>query len=266
MQIIIRLGLTLLVAMLATACGGHSVEKKKTDTTENGSRTENPSLGPSALYNGFADSLSVLKGYTTYQSNLPINSSTQIQVRLSSTYSSVFSNSTRILKFYKWGEGIAIDPANAVQFFLYDSITFSGLNYKNSSGNYVLLINQLNDEMIQNVIANNALGGTTVDNFFSRVFIVLTDMDLRWDAVTAALYDTSTGNTALSSVDFLIPPFYANPTTYSNTRQSSAQKDTLIHLHPNYSRINDGLSDEAYLAFTKDFCQGFWAANPSQCL
>jgi hypothetical protein len=251
--------------MSSLGCGGSRIAKG--GESSQSSRDINPAQGPAARYNGFVSTSGNLKGTTAYFGDLPSQAPDQVKVRLDIAYSTLFASDKIALRFFKWGEGLPPSPTSVATFFFWDSATGLPLSYVNSSQQSVLYLETINDQIVQNVIATNSLAtsGITKANFFQRIYLVFVGMDLRWDALNLARYDSAQGAAALESVDFLLPPFYANPATYEATRANTAEKAALVSIHPNRSRQSSGLSDTAYFNFTQDNCASFHVLDPAMC-
>lgn len=256
-------GFVLVLVALNIGCGGKHISKNQ-DAADVSSRQADPTKGLSARYNYFAKPAGALKGYAAYFGDLNTKQKDWVYLRLDIAYSDVFGASSRFLTFRKWGEGLPVSGTANAQFMLYDSATGANLNFLNSSNQYTLILDYLNDDVVKSVIAYNGLGlsGITKDNFFQRIYLVLIDFDLRWDAVE---YTHADGTTLLERQSFLAPPFYANPNTYESSRRDTAEKAALVALHPNLAKKDSGLSDADFFKFTQDNCLGFHKLEPGRC-
>ena len=96
-----------------------------------------------------------------------------------------------------------------------------------------------------------------LEKIFDRVIIVLTGLDLQYDAIAFALYDTSVSTMASATGDVLLPAFYANPNTYKNANPNSI----LYTLHPNYSIASSNASEGDYKQAVDSICLEMSGAN-----
>lgn len=117
-------------------------------------------------------------------------------------------------------------------------------------------INTLSKSIISGIISDRGLSnyGISTNNFFSRHNIVLTGIDLNYDAILIALYKEENGTTnAVGSIDVLVPAFEANPQKYKDKNPYSA----LYNLHPHISKIGLYSNDKEYFTLSEQICQSF---------
>ncbi len=110
---------------------------------------------------------------------------------------------------------------------------------------------------IEAIISSSSLSaqGITPANFISNVNFILAGMDVQYQAMSLAFYNSSTtGTAAYDSVDVLLPSFDANPNTYAATRSANSP---LLALHPNWAARSYGLSNQQYKDATDVYCAQF---------
>ena len=112
-------------------------------------------------------------------------------------------------------------------------------------------VNELSKGTIQSLIQNNNMN-VSPDQFFSSVIMVLDGVDLTWDAITIAIYDTP-GGTATDYVNILLPAFDADPNIYAIDHPATS----LRQLHPWWHIKDDNYSEADFFNFSKDLCNGF---------
>jgi hypothetical protein len=99
------------------------------------------------------------------------------------------------------------------------------------------------------MISQNALGDTTKSNFFSRVTIILTGLELSYDALMINTYDSSIGTAAQTSVKALLPAFAADPNLYKETHTTS-----LNQLHPFWEIKDNGWTENQFYQESLSLC------------
>lgn len=170
-----------------------------------------------------------------------------LNLNLKSVPATLFSSDTLQIKIYRWSAqatGGKVVNQVAVKFYFADKL--------NGATSQPTLIDSLSKATLQQ--AKTTLGGTwlnvTLEKIFDRVIIVLTGLDLQYDAITFALYDTAVSNTAIATGDVLLPAFYANPSVY----QAANPNPDLYTLHPNYPLINSNASEGDYKQAIDSIC------------
>ncbi len=112
-------------------------------------------------------------------------------------------------------------------------------------------VNELSKGTIQSLIQENNMS-ITPSQFFSSVIMVLDGIDLTWDAITIAIYNTP-GGTATDYVNILLPAFDADPNVYATGHLASS----LRQLHPWWHIKGDGYSEADFYNLSKNLCNGF---------
>ncbi len=168
-------------------------------------------------------------------------------VNVTGVSSSLFVSSTAQIKFIGWYEkvgGSKVYNATGYSFYFMDKL--NGATAPSQPIN-VLTRASLQQAMTQ---LNLSALGITIDQFFSRMMIVLIGVDMNWEAMTVAYYDTSVSTTAPSSGSLLLPPFDVNPATFKQYYPIS----DLYSLHPFMSNVSLGLTDASYTAAANQIC------------
>lgn len=140
------------------------------------------------------------------------------------------------IQFFKWNEEVEEKPythSKAVDmYFQYNS---DGRLLRSSTINFV------SKAVIEEMISNNVLIDTTIDNFFSKVTVILIGLELTYDALMINTYDSSVGTTPTSSLSALLPAFAADPNLYEETHTSN-----LSQLHPFWEIRQNGWTENQF--------------------
>jgi hypothetical protein len=107
---------------------------------------------------------------------------------------------------------------------------------------------------INNVISSYGLAqhGVTLQNFFTKVGILVDEVDMSYDALTFNFFDSSRStSTPFASGNALIPAFHANPNHYAIQNPSL----TLQVLHPHNANRTAGWSDAVYASYFESLCK-----------
>lgn len=173
-----------------------------------------------------------------------------IRLKFNSIPSELISSSTHYIHIFRWSEEVNEDrKVNNVPVEIYFQLKGTGEQINEDP------VNVLSKAIVQKMIVDNNLDarGVTVSNFFDRVVMILDGMDLTYDAITIALYNSSVGSGAIDYVEVLLPAFHSNPNDYAKTHDSVA----LRNLHPMWPHRNSGYSDDEFWYATKELCKGF---------
>ncbi|MCB0392177.1 MAG: hypothetical protein KDD58_12875 [Bdellovibrionales bacterium] len=148
------------------------------------------------------------------------------------------------IQFFKWQEETAgspyTNPAAVGIYFQYEDGTW--LNDK--------LISTLSKNTIEQLINDNNLTDVTVDNFLDKVILVLSGIEIEYDALMINTYDAEVGTTALTTTNVLLPAFAADPNLYAETHAATS----LQMLHPNYDIRGGGYTQWQYFQETQALC------------
>ncbi len=176
-----------------------------------------------------------------------------IKMKLSQVPSGLTTSENVYLQFFRWYEdvpGQRVLNANPVKFYFQSKINGSFLNSSDPQ-------DRISKAVIQNMIIaakNNGIGdGLSVSNFLDNHLIILTEMDLQYDALSISVYNTTQGTAAQGWLDVLIPQFVSNPNTYAATHAASS----LQQIHPNWAQRALNWSEQDYYNQTEKFCQKF---------
>ena len=91
----------------------------------------------------------------------------------------------------------------------------------------------------------------TPAEFFSRVYVLLLGVNQQYVAATVEYFDSSQGSSAIATLNFLLPIFYANPSVY----QTYEPVSDLDQLHPFWSYVSSGYSDSEFASMDEQICQ-----------
>lgn len=249
------MGLTLIGCSSGkTAATSSNLSSRSMPTTDDSS-SDNSSQGPLADCNQVDGLEFGLKGATSTYYDPTSNSYILdlIRFKLNEVPNEIATTDTHYMQIFAW----------------YPTDNYGNRAYSSAVRMYFMLhgtgeiINQnkpvttLSRNSIQQMIVDYNLskkGITDVETFFDAVVIHLQGMDMTYDAMTIALYDANQGQDAYGRIDSLLPAFSANPNTY----MASHPTVSLQELHPNFARRFSGMSDQAYLNITDNFCKEFF--------
>jgi hypothetical protein len=175
-------------------------------------------------------------------------SSDQLTLNLTSVPADIYTSTTLQYKFYRWLErttGQKQLNTLPVRFQFFDKLT--GTKTPNNG------VDNLSKATIN--AARDSFGSSWLNvktnEFFQRTMLLLTGVDMQYDAITIAMYDTSSGqNYAVAQSDLLLPPFYSNPNIY---KQITPLPD-LYNLHPNITLLGSNSSENDYHKLIEDIC------------
>jgi len=168
-------------------------------------------------------------------------------VNLTATPSTIFTSSTVTIYFMRWSEksaGNRVNNSVYTRFYFVDKLT--GQTYPN--GTTLDRITKANLEQARTYFAWTS--SVTLEQFFQRASLVLTGVDMNYDAITIALLDSSFSSAAYAQVDVLLPPVYSNPVTY----QARNPVPDLYTLHPNYASIASNASENDFYQMAQVIC------------
>jgi hypothetical protein len=240
------------IAALLSACGA----SKSGDSTTRGSSVPNPypptgggninALGECNRVKmnsaGFIGQIGTYYAPQTMQLQ-----KTFLNLNIKTAPADLFSSDSVKFKFYRWTRSTTprkVLNQVAAKFFFVDKL--------NGSTTQPTLFDTLSKSTLTNV--KSTLGSSwmnvPVEKIFDRVLIVLTGMDMQYDAMTIAHYNTAVSNNAANTFDVLLPAFYANPNTY---KQFNPYPE-LYTLHPNFSMISSNASDTDFMQAIETIC------------
>lgn len=174
-----------------------------------------------------------------------------IRVKLTQLNANVIAG-TEYIQIFRWKESNGTRTFNNTPVSIVVQLKSTGAYLNNTSP-----WERISKANIEALISANNLSaqGITVSNFISNVSFVLAGMDVQYQAMSLAFYNSSTaGTAAYDSIDVLLPSFDANPNTYAATRSPSS---LLLALHPNWAARTYGLSNQQYKDATDVYCAQF---------
>ena len=242
----LKVTLILLMGLSLMACGASKVAVK------NGSQSSNNS--GAKLYadcGGFQKSSVGTQGAVATFLNGNSYVPDLIRLKITQLNANVTGGSEYI-QIFRWQENNGSRTFNNTPVAIVVQLKSTGA-YLNNSAPWERISKANIDAMIS---ANNlSAQGITAANFISYVSFVLADMDVQYQAMSLAFYNSSTaGTAAYDSVDVLLPSFDANPNTYAATRTANSP---LLALHPNWAARSYGLSNQQYKDATDVYCAQF---------
>jgi hypothetical protein len=236
----------LLLSLALTACGA-----AKTSNTNSGSNT---GTVPGVTYPGaklsecnrITTTNSVIEGQvgTFYDPVTRRYVADYINMNLTTVPAQVFTDAAFRIYFLRWYQrttGTKQTNQIPVRFYYVDKLTGS----KHPSSATLENINKENLTAARTSFAWSS--NVTLEKFFERAALVLTGLDMSWDAMSIMI---STGAGAGSYGDVLLPPFYSNPVTY----RTAIPVSSLYILHPHYAHINSNATENDYFQMTQSIC------------
>lgn len=249
------LALALSLATLS-ACGPSKVTKS-TDLSSRGGETPVPAPNyRMAECNRIEIPSPAITGQISTYYNVGTLVPTYLNMNLTSVPAEIATSNTHYIQLYRWYERTAGQPVvNSTPVTMYFVQKNTGL-VSNPNGS-----TKISKQILEQIINEKKLStsGVTVANFFQRHFVVLTGMDLVYDAVKFAYYNSAVGANAIASGDVLLPAFYSNPNVYIGANPIPS----LYTLHPNYNYRTSGLTENDYFAMIEQICAGFFGRVPA---
>lgn len=190
-----------------------------------------------------------LKGQigTYYDSTTGQYRADYLNLNITSIPAEIYTNSTLQFQIFRWLERTAGQKqlnTVPVRFFYVDKLT--GIKTPSTG------VDQISKSSIE--AARTAFGTgwqkVSTTQFFERTMIVLTGMEMQYDAISIAMYDSSLGSQAIAQGDVLIPAFYSNPNVY----KTKNPLPDLYNLHPNIALLGSYSSENDYYRITEDIC------------
>lgn len=171
-----------------------------------------------------------------------------LNLNLTAVPSDLFNSSTYQILIYRWyqrpGAQQVLNQV-PVRFYFVDKLT--GARAPQTP------VDRLSKATIDQ--ARQALGASWLNvgtaQFFDRVMILLTGMEMQYDAVTFAYYNSASSQHALAQENVLLPAFYSNPNIY----RSYNPVESLYTLHPNYTLMNSNATENDYHARIEEICR-----------
>jgi hypothetical protein len=239
-QSVTRMLLGLAALAYLTGCGASS---KPRDGAMNLSSTANLTTqvptSAGAECNSFDSRDTRLQGrVTTYYYNGVLQDD-RVRVRITAI-ADQFSYASSYLQFFRW----QVDSSGNTQLDQ-TPLTFS-LEAGSPSRPISGTMTTINENDIANFRASAGIPGTTAQDFFNNVTVVVTGVDYQWSTLKIVLYD---GSASAGQADVLLPPYTANPNTFAQYHAS-----TLGPLHPFWAIRSQGLSDADWVSRARSFC------------
>ncbi len=254
---LINIGLLTLIGLYLVGCGSSKITHDESSDasrdlpgtlTTTGQVTNNDGvvIGYYATCNKFAQQ-NVNGVLTSYFDPVSYNFvSDLIRLELSKVPSTLLTGSDVYLQLYRW----YLDSSDNQ---IYNK-TAVGMIFQYQDGTWLNTdpITVLSKSTIQKLISDNKLAdrGVTLSNFLARTLVVLTGMDIMYDAISIKTFDQAQGKKAIGSFDVLLPAFAADPNIYAAGHTATR----LQALHPLYSERNNGNSEVDYYNKTQTFC------------
>lgn len=245
--VLVTLGLSLAgCGASKTPVGDESDLSSRIDPEDESDGTS--SAGLLAECNQFHDSSLGLKGQmSTYYENYQFVAD-YIRLRFENLPSDIVDTDGSYIQFFRWLEdspGQAYTNNEPVKMYVIKRGSAEFINEEP--------ITSLSRNTIKAMIAEGNMTGVTPATFFKHAILVLTGMDLRYDALMIASYNSST-DLAKGWVGALLPAFSADPNAYEDMHSGKS----LVELHPFYDRRNSGLSESQFQLMSDEYCEEFF--------
>lgn len=175
-----------------------------------------------------------------------------IRLKLTQLNSTVYTSDQDYIQIYRWTDSNGTRSYNTTAAPIVVQLKSSG-EYLNNGAPW----DRISKANIDNMIAGKNLGaqGITAANFAANVIFILQGMDIQYQAMTLAFYNsTVTGTAAYNSIDVLLPSFDANPNSYAAARPANS---LLPALHPNWAARSSGMTNQQYKSATAAYCLQF---------
>ena len=189
--------------------------------------------------NGFKSADGLIAGQiTTYYENGTLISD-KARLRLTIVPSQFDGNSNVHLQLYRWKANTASPSA---------SLDVTPVQFQVSTAGQLIsnLMSSISGGDVTQLRSAYSVGGTTSSQFFSSVTLIVSGLDISWDALKVVVYN---GATPISQIDALIPIFAANPNTYATDHPG-----VLNQLHPFWGERLDNVAESQWLSRAQTFC------------
>lgn len=240
-SLLLAVGLGL--ALVLSACGAN--ETKKSDLPSRG--TDRVSHGKLAECSQIVSNSSNITGQiSTYYDNGSLITN-YIYMNLTGVPAELLSSSEDYLSIYRWSERLETGRnENTIPVRMHFINKLTG-QVSNSQA-----VDRISGSVFQTIIQNQQLNviGITPTNFLEQHYVLLTGMEIQWDAMTLAHYQN--GQVA-GAAHALLPAFSADPNVYAQNNPSP----NLQALHPNHSYRNSGATESDFFSLTEQYCAAF---------
>lgn len=235
----------LFINLLIVGCGANKV------ATSSNSSTNTGGIGPK-LYadcNGFQKSgtqgvVSAFVSGGSYVKDLINLKFTQINANV--------TTSNHFIQIFRWTESNGTRQYNQTPVYIVAVLKSTNAYLNNGAAAW----DRINKTNIENVINAHNLGaqGINASNFMNHVYFVLAGMDIQYQAMAIAFFDSGASNASYDYIDVLLPSFDANPNSYA---ASKAANSALPSLHPNWTARSNGMTNQQYKDATAVYCSQF---------
>jgi hypothetical protein len=249
----LSLMLLLTAAVVLSACGSSKSVSSDISSGDYASRnnpgTQTSDSGLLAECNFIPENTSNIEGRMTtyYDPTTGAFDSTHVRLKFDRVPLNILTGNNIYIQIFRW-----YADANGKKTFNSQATGFyfqlrSGKQYLNASP-----LKTISKATLQNIITDKGLAaqGVTMNNFFEKVLLILEGVDMTYDGLSFAVYDSNKGSSALAAHDALIPAFSANPNTYALNHEASV----LQSLHPFWSSRSSGWSDDQYRQASMNYC------------
>ena len=233
-----------LFAFALSGCGAHNFSARG---NSGGVTTSASTISPSAALaecNNVTSSIGVTGQVSTYYQAGQIVPS-DLLLNLTAVPSQLYSSSTAYVEIVPYSETTSgvVSYGSAAGMMFMDKLT--GLLTTSEYSNLSLSTIQAAMKQL------NLTSSISTSDFFNRVYVLLLGMDYSYDAASVEYFDSTESSNALSTSNFLLPIFYANPTVYEQYKPVA----NLEQLHPFWSDLSSGYSDAQFGQMDNQICQ-----------
>ena len=163
----------------------------------------------------------------------------------------VATEDTYTIQFFRWSEKSAgRRQTNSIptRFLVMDRLT----------GSYFIgnTVDRISKSLVDNIISSlGSNTSVTPQNVVQRAHFILTGVEFQYDGIAVALVDKN--NSVVSSVDILLPPFYADPNIYASKINIPAMQ----YLHPFYNLRTSGGTESDFYRMSEEICTEMISAS-----
>lgn len=165
----------------------------------------------------------------------------KVRVRITSIPAMFDASSTVHVKFFRWSadSGGMTNLDQTPVSFVVEKGTSSSQPISNP-------MTEIDRDDVAALRTSGGVSGSTAQQFFANTVLVVSGVDLSWDALKIVVYN---GTSVLSETNFLLPAFASNPNEYAGNHPS-----VLNSIHPFWNVRGDAISNDAWNTRASQYC------------
>lgn len=175
-----------------------------------------------------------------------------IKLKFTQINSNVVTNANNYIQIFRWSESNGTRQANPTPVYIVAVLKSTNAYLNNGAAAW----DRISKANIESLITAQDLGKQGIDasNFMANVYFVIAGMDVQYQGMSLAFFDTSVGSASTDYIDVLLPAYDANPNTYASSKPAGS---SLPALHPNWTLRGSGMTNQQFKDATAVYCQQF---------